>query len=561
MTTAEDLSPVRWSEYVRVRELHGILHSLANRPLSAGNQSAVRSAQKKIGALLAELAAESSADSLMQPEVLSVLMPVLGAAGGDMPMTAARSVVGSVGAALRGSFPVAPEPICHVARLDPASVRRLVVQMGPTIGLGDELLLARALAERAAATGVSVEVASERPGLWTWYEGARPVEDSGCVAALRRVAELPAAERARTAYLHIDFDAAPGEAVYIGPPGLAFAGHWSMQGARGRLLDPSDQITYSLRYPDGLPESRWLESRWMAGRVLPGGAGDRPVTAPGGAWRAARMPRRGRVVLQVLTSKPSLMLPAQLYAKIVARLAATTNAVTEVRLLSAPDQVGRDVVARAADAIRDGSPVQAVTVEAGTDLAHTFASVRDAEVFLGPDTFTAHVAALAGVPQVSMSLPEHAAWRSVAAPTVTVPLVGDQGTTARRVVQAASAMLSTSRTEALDHQAATWAERIARIDDAVCRYLHDEDPGGLQPLAEEIKPAHDTVTVLTRATPTDAAWLTDDLPAMPPPAAESAHYHRPADLANAMVRWYRGIAASNLSGLLLARKAVADVAS
>ncbi|WP_262401688.1 glycosyltransferase family 9 protein [Actinomadura sp. CNU-125] len=521
----------------------------------------MRSAQKKIGALLADLADEGSEDSLVRPEVLSVLMPVFGAAGADAPAAAARSLVSSIGAALRGSFPVPPEPICHVARLDPSSVRRLVVQVGPTIGLGDELLLARALAERAMATGVELEVASERPGLWTWYEGARPVDGTGCLAALHRVTELPGAERARTAYLHIDFDTTPGEAVYIGPPGLAFAGHWSMQCAGGRLLDPSDQVTYGLRYPDGLPESRWSESRWMAGRVLPGGAGDRAVDAPDGPWRAARMPRRGRVVLQVLTSKPSLMLPPRFYAEIVARLAATTDAVTEVRLLSAPDPAGRELVARTADAIRDGSPVQAVTVEADTDLAHTFASVRDAELFLGPDTFTTHVAAMAGVPQVSMALPEHSAWFSVAAPAVTVPFMGDQRPFAERVVQAASAMLSHARTEPLDRQAATWAERIARIDEAVRHYLHDEEPGALLPLAEETKLAHDLVTVLTRATPPDVAWLTDGLPVTPPPAAESAQYHRPTDLANALVRWYRDIATSNLSGLLLARKAAADAAS
>ncbi|WP_207943425.1 hypothetical protein [Actinomadura sp. KC345] len=521
----------------------------------------MRGARKKTDALLAELAAESSTDSLVQPEVLSVLMSVLGTASDDTPMTAARSVVSSIGAALRDSFPIPPEPICHVARLDPSSVRRLVVQVGPTIGLGDELLLSRALAERAAATGVELEVASERPGLWTWYEGARPVDGTGCVAALRHIAELPDVERARTAYLHIDFETTPGETVYIGPPRLAFAGHWAMQGATGRLLDPSDQITYGLRYPDGLPESRWLESRWLAGRVLPDGAGARPVDAPCGAWRAARTPRPGRMLLQVLTSKPSLMLPPEFYTTIVAQLAATTHAVTEVRLLNAPDQAGRDLVARTAKSIRDGSPVQAVTVEPDTDLAHTFASVRDAELFLGPDTFTTHVAALAGVPQVSMSLPEHSAWLSVAAPAVTVPFLGDRGLFTQRVVQAAAAMLSTSRTEPLDQRAATWAERIARIDEAVRHYLHDEDPGALLPLVEEIKLTHDTVTVLTRATPPDVAWLTGGLSATPPPAAGSAHYHRPADLANAMVRWYREIAASNLSGLLLARKAVADAAS
>src|SRR5690606_31459563 len=82
---------------------------------------------------------------------------------------------------------------------------QLVVSVGPTIGLGDEFILARSLLERAADVGAQIHVETRRFDLWNCLQG--PVMPLGPppFAGPRFINAMPPDVAARTGYIFADF--------------------------------------------------------------------------------------------------------------------------------------------------------------------------------------------------------------------------------------------------------------------------------------------------------------------------------------------------------------------
>lgn len=548
-----------WMEYNWVRETYGILYSLANRPLSFGNQIAVVKARKDIEAIMADMSLHEDCGVLLSPAATRVLTAVLGAIGEEAPMAVGWSLAGSVAAALELRFPYAPEPMSYMAALGPAEISSLVIQVGPAIGVGDELLVARALIERAASLGtVDLCVSSSRPQLWTWSPQVEPLQDRACLGALRYVEAMSAQERARAGYVYVDFIRAPCEAAYVGPQGLSYAGYWDMGKARGRIFDRADGLTYTIRYPDGLPTNRWLECRWAAGRLLPRGSEDRsPSPALCHIWPVDA----GHLCVQTLTSKPSLMLPPDFYVDVITRITESTGVPREVRFLSSPVQEGQGLIDRAAELLSHRLRDVPVVIEAGGDLAHVSSVIGKSGLLIGPDTFTTHFGVLHGRPQIVITLPQHEAWVNTASPTVTVYQSGDIAQLVEGVVSAGCAMLDQGDPgmAAVDDQALAWATSLSELNNLVRRFLHDGDPRVVKDASAQVEALHDVLVrlhILARLDQSVSAALAqviDSTKILSSLAFDPTPYGEEEDKARALTRWYHRIASSNLSGLLLTR--------
>lgn len=570
LADATGLGLAPWRENLLLRELEATMRTLAARVLSYGNTQALLEAREGIGALIETLSEDTSSEVLSR-RAIEALATLFRASDGHPPAAFARLAVNALEDALTvayGEMAGAGEPavVTHGAAALPGRIREVVVEVGPTIGLGDELLFAAALAERGeAAPGVSLRVSSRRPALWSWSDRAGPLPAPPPLGGIDHLVSLTPAERRRAAYLRLDFlDGPPGSPAYIGPTDVAYGGSWAMGRARGQIERPREDLRHVFRYPESLPECRWLEARWAAGRLMPPGAGGAGDAGGGGGAGMTAGTRVGvgdagggaapaRLVLQVLTAKPSLMFPPGFYVRTIEEMRGRYGAAIEVRLLPAPSTADAPIVATAAHALVAAFGTASVEVAEPMSLEEVIGTVRGADLVLGPDSFTTHVADLYRVPQVVIAHHEHRAWATPFRPRVDVHqsrsgvvALSDQAATA------GASLLAARRGPLTDEQsraAGEWRTRMGGVDGWVRGCLHGERTTDADGDAFSRAAA---VQVLLAGNPslrTEALRLGEHLP---PARLDPGRYDDREEAAHALVRWYHRLTTTKLSGVLLA---------
>ena len=533
-----------WGELALTREMYGILQSLDSRPFSKGHDGAVHQAKKQLKALGAEL---SRLPRGMLTESRATILRLFIDSLDDLPPeVVARTLVSSLHQVLAAGED-GDQPCTYAGPPPRVELDQVVVAVGPTIGLGDEFLIARALAERAGDLGgTKLLVSSNNLDLWKCLAatvGELPPPPFGGYTYLD---SLPADTRARTGYLYFDFLISdPSPEPYGGPAGIGYAGRWYMGNQQSEFVHPPAGMRYRYRYPDGLPACRWLESRWIASRVLPG---DTDRSDPG-AWPAPpAAPTGDRVVLQALTAKPELIFPPEFYRQVFATVATERPELT-VELIPSPTAGGQAIAGEIADAVASVLPPRRVLLPEPMTLHGVHQRLREASVLFGPDTFSAHLAADLGVPQVTVSVAPHRAWVTLGAPCLGVPAELPQRALAAACAARIVAVLAARRAGPELAGAATGLRRgLAAVDRLVKAYLHQ---GRVPDPAELVDRVVDTTVRYGRA----AAALAP-LPGFAPggPAArfDPGVYREPEDAARALVRWYHQVGLSDVVGLATA---------
>ncbi len=533
-----------WVELALCRDIYGILQTLATRPLSKGHDGAVLRARERLKQDAEELARNRR--EILGDSQLQLLRTFIHRIEHVPPEVVARTLIGPLGDLLGQSRNGHVEyPCSFVADLLEQNVSHLVVTVGPTIGLGDEILAARALIERGRSLGkVSLLVSTHHFGLWSCQPGPVTCLPPPPVGAFEFIESLPLTQRDCTAFLFIDFlstDLHPEP--YSGPPGIAYGGRWAMGNCQCDILEFKKLRRHRSRYPEGLPECRWLEARWMAGRVLRG--------APSGSEEPAgeSPPRSSKcLLLQPLTAKPGLTFPPEFYHEV---FVCVTEAVPELDLqvIPSPTRKGQALIEELLEALRPVVPSVQVTAPEATALADVVRRLSCADVLFGPDTFTGHLAALLGVPQVTISLPEHRAWRTVGSPALgvvagrTLDLLADA--CARRIVAflnlpewRADRVFASGRRE--------WQRRMRQVDSIVREYLHEGQFDPPPQLAEAVLCIR---SLYEQMAPTVHRMIGD---ASPPPACslDLSCFDHSEDMARALARWYHAVALSDVAGIL-----------
>jgi hypothetical protein len=541
-----------WAEGVLYRELHGILQSLVSRPFSRGHDGAVTRCKAELAAICVEL--EAVPRELVAETHFRMFRCLISQLDIVPPEVVARSLLGTVGELLsrpkndRGDF-----PRYFVAR-PPAEppVRRLVVSSGPVVGLGDELLVARALVERVRCIGeVELFASTRHSDLWACLDGAVGLLSPPPFGAFEFLESLPEGERARTAYLFFDFLASdPLASPYAGPTGLLYAGRWCMGLGRGEFLHSPTGICYEVSYPSGLPASRWLESRWAAGIVIPGSA-----AAPKPVLWQERLARRGprKILLQALTSKPSLTYPTSFYLDVLAPVVRECPDV-ELEFIPAPTVKGQAILADLARGLLPLFPPGACCLPEPMSIHEIFTRIADAVLLFGPDTFSAHLAAVSGTPQVTISMPEHRPWISVGSPCLAVRAERHSADVAASTTQRILAFLHLSRWRAparLLRAADDWRSGLRSVDSLLTSYLW----GGTLPCAAELAaPVRALQGLFLGHADELARWFAPNEPPLIPGflTFDPFVYSEQEDLARALTRWYHTLCISEFTGLLSA---------
>jgi hypothetical protein len=470
---------------------------------------------------------------------------------GDLPPeVVARTLLASLHEVLADPKGAHDEGACAYVGEPPETIEldQAVVAVGATIGLGDEFLVARALHERAADLGgVKVWVSSHNPDLWRCLSettGILPPPPFGGYAFLD---SLSPEMRARTVYLYFDFlvsDPSPGP--YGGPCGAGYAGRWYMGTREGQFIHASSGTQYRVRYPEGLPLCRWLESRWMASRVLLG----TPVDSQADAWTPRAPGQVGsRVLLQALTAKPELTFAPDFYRDVFALVLRDVPDLS-VEMIPSPTATGQAVIKGIASAVRSILPHGRVHLPEPMSVFEVYQRLREAVVLFGPDTFSAHLAAAQGVPQVTISAAQHRPWVSLGSPCLSVSAALPQREVARVSAARLVAFLRLQSHPTLCELSAGLRARLRAVDQLTKVYLHS----GCSPRTEEVV---ERVAEIHALYAQAAKILASIAPLQPFEAFAAADfdptvYRHPEDIARALARWYHHVGLSDVIGLTIA---------
>jgi hypothetical protein len=535
---------------VLTRELYGILQSLNSRPFSKGHDGAVDQAKRQLRVLGAQLA--DVPRSLLTDSHVALVRLFIDSLADLPPEVVARTLAASFHEVLRGAEDPVVEPPCSFVATVPETIEieQIVVGVGSTIGLGDEFLLARALHERARELGrVKLSVSSHNIDLWTCQSDGVGRLAPPPFGAYAFIESLATETRARTAYLYFDFLVSdPSQEPYAGPSGVPYAGRWYMGAGEGEFVHVSAGMRYHVRYPDGLPQCRWLESQWAASRALPG----RPLADDEEAWPGPSGERRGhRVVVQALTAKPGLTFPPAFYSDVFGQVLRKAPDL-QLEIIPSPTTKGQAVAREIAAAIDSVQVPVRVTLPEPMSLYDVYGRLRKAAILFGPDTFSAHLAAQQGLAQVTISLPEHRPWVTLGSPCLRVladlPQREIVAMSASRIVALLEVQLGSLQLNPLAKPLRT---HLRAIDRMVKRYLQRGSLPRQEEVAERVAGVRTTyahaVEILNRS-----AQLLPPRPLGEFPSFDPSVYRDPEDMTRALARWYQQVGLSDVVGLVAA---------
>jgi hypothetical protein len=534
-----------YSELLIARELYGHLLTLGMRPFSEGNDLAFTEAQQQIALLLAGL--RDTPRTIFTDARLQLVETMLR----QCDVIPIKEIAQTVVRPIRELFDVRWTDAGYVHLRDYAMwpalpLDRVIVSVGPTIGIGDEILMAHALLDRAARCGVAIEVESWRPSAWTALSARVRLLGAPPGATPLRLAELSDAERRRTMVLRGDFlPSDPSAVPWYLPHGLGGTARWTFGNANAIIVDAVNRTICHVDYPSGMPASRTLETRWVAARLLPS-VSARTDAAPS-PIEVRRRPTNGAgptLLMQVLTSKPSLMLPPEFYAECLEYLRVALGFVPRIRLLLGPTPATQVICEAIAAAIRarvQGAEVALVGPFGFEDIGR---ELDAATALFGPDTFTGHLAAMRGVPQIMLQLAEHRPWVNPSTPTFAIA-VGDNRRLAARHAADRLRFCVLAAGEQLSDAQRSWARQwcdslhpVREYVDGACEAPPPEHPRALAPYIQRVSQLRRT-------------WERGTLDDEPVPAHPSTldldRYPSPIDAWRALADWYVHTASSDVS--------------
>ncbi len=538
-------------ERLLTRELYGHLVVLATRPLSSGNRVTQEGSRRSVDEILAQL--ERHAQQVLSMRSLGVLREMVATSGATAPIrVTAGAVLRALSLELRRSCDNGSiaRTLHHSDESRPLQpLKRLLVSIGPTIGVGDELIMANALVDRAARCGVELELETRRPALWSLRSTTAKIAGRPPLALLKRLRATD--DSSQTGYVFADFlNSDPCENMTFVPVTAGRVMRWVMGDSSLQILT-GERTLHSLRVPNGMPGAKAMECEWVAARVLP--ATD---YAPPKA-RETRRPVRSRehesvILLQVLTSKPALMLPGKWWAACIQRARQLAGPRMRIDVVSGATTQERELTAQAAAELADALGSDSVRHLEVRSLAGVAQAVAEADVVLGPDTFTAHLAHSANVPQVTIGLREHDGWRRPA--TRSFYLDFDHDTTSLTAAAGArlALILHATRTQEkrgeFADQGRAWRRNLSRLHQDLIRFVQESelDDANLR----EILPSLDRIAangcdILAR-TLTSARGLGGSLPRSP----RREDYPVELDFAIALQSWLHEVGTSDLSAVL-----------
>jgi hypothetical protein len=538
-------------EYLLLRRLYGQLLVLAERPMSEGNEIAWHDAQDSVSHILSHLTALKSD---LGTTIAGILSPVAGSREEVMARMCAKSVVGSLGGALaRSCTHGAAVPRFFRKRFEHSSaLDRVYVAVGPTIGIGDELLAARGLTGCAAELGIEIAVETDRPTLWADLAPNLRIVGEPPLAIGPCLQELQDAELLHTGLIYLDFlNSDPAESPWMPEQELAFSARWVMGNASARIAKPSPAGLYYFKVPEEMAVSRQLECDCVAGLLLGTSITDSNHSLPPIKPVARRNPT---LVLQALTSKPRLMFPSAFYADCLSRVRQLLGGPFAVRVLCGATANERRITEGIGQRI--GSILGRSHVEALPRL--DFAQVRDklasASVLFGPDTFTGHLAAAIGTPQVTFVLPEHSAWCTAAVPAFYLATAGSTAAMSEEIAHRLALLLgdfdqSLGSGSELSHAAAVWHSSMFRLRTAIRRHFRNE-PEDWSEVNDTLADAQYVFRHCARMLPrvlSRGRCLSSEVM----DGTDLSDYAEPHDRVRALICWYQYAGTSDFSGLLL----------
>ena len=542
-------------ELLLLRELYGHLLTLATRPLSAGNYVTHESSRKSASAIVENLL--SSGVGLMGRKPLSLVRNMLGAVGPQVPVQAiAGAVVQAVGQLLRDAHGESlSNCIQQYSEPDrPMPLSQLFVSIGPTIGVGDEFILAVALGERASQYGVELHVETSRPDLWELLDQSVDLVGAPPTALLNRLSSLRQPECC--GYLYADFlDSDPCPLPTLVPHGLARVARWIMGDGRVQMVSGGMDVS-NLRVPYGMPSVKSLECDWVAARIIPDRKRDAGFVASASLGATPVLRRRSgkvcEVLLSVLTSKQALMLGDEFWARSLQRARILAGASIHVSVLSGVTASERELTRSVSEAIGRVLGVEAVTHLDRLSLLGVARRVASADCVVGPDTFTAHLAHHFATPQVAVGLAEHGGWKRAASRSFYVTLGPGMNGVVRAIGSRLAIVMNAERvaesSSDLARDARTWADSLHSLETEIRAYVQ----GG--PMrADRVDDAMASVERVLRTAPACVREVLSEYDAHRGAGAQSprrSDYRTESDFSSALQGWYHEIGTSDLSALL-----------
>lgn len=396
-------------------EFHGSLHlyghllSLSTRPMSEGNDIAIKDAVDEIQSCANHICKQGN--NLIPVPIIEIIRNMLEMSDMIPVRNLAQVVTGSVSKILLGldsecsAWPVAP-PHGYAPQKD---LERIVVSVGPTIGLGDELILAKALIEKAGSNNVAIHVETRRFALWNYHKidvehlGPPPSSIFHCLD------KLSPASLQKTGYLYVDFlSSDPADIPNFKFESLAFTGRWIFGNATAKIAQFKSKTVYVFKYPNQMPGSRALQCDWISGSILD----TDEITNFNNTVKREKTarPRRKKILLQMLTSKPELILSPSFYQTCFSDVKKIIHDDFTVEIISGPTESTRKINQAVCDALAKVTTTGHVRLSGIRSLDRVVNAVKEADLLVGPDTFTAHIAAHLNTPQITFFLPQHHSW-------------------------------------------------------------------------------------------------------------------------------------------------------
>ncbi len=542
------------SEYHASLHLYGHLLSLSTRPLSIGNDIAVHDAVKEIESCMYCIRREGNC--LVPASLLEIIKCTLDMAHSIPVRNLAQVVIGSLNKVLTSvnsdsnSWPV----MINSGYVNAQGIERIVVSVGPTIGLGDELILAKALIEKVSHCNIPIHVETRRFALWNYHKyqvhfvGTPP---SGLLAYL---AKLDSESLYKTGYIYLDFltsDPTPVPRFML--DSLAFSGRWVFGNATVQITDPRIKTIHTFEYPREMPLSRTMQCDWVAGRIL---SEAKQSAIDDISTAEVKTPHSGKkcILLQVLTSKPELILPPEFYQTCFSEINMSLRDEFYVKVIAGPTDSARKINQSICDALTEVIQGERVELCRTESLDRVVTMVAEADLLVGPDTFTAHLAAHFNIPQITFFLPHHHAWVNSASRSFFLPYRGNTSADLPRAIARRIAFTLELNKKQPDitllQFAREWIQTFEQLHNCICMYLFDNQYNPIKIIEEQICRIEPIVELANQII--GQTLKNDNLGINCPPKLDRACFQE--DLVEKNMRkiahWYHNAGSSDLSGIL-----------
>lgn len=473
------------------RELFGFLLTLATRPFSDGNDIALLENKRVTNTLVSKL--EKSPRRLLSDRHLRLIRSILNLADTIPIQSVAGTITGALSDLLSGlSADYLGLSVQYNEKLPSIKeINRIVISIGPTIGVGDEILIAKALVERIQADDIAVYVETRRFGIWEWQHKRFTFIGEPPLSCIEYIDSLSSDSRRKTGYIYADFlKSDPTQAPFVVPKDIAFSGRWIFGNASGVAVYPDKKAAYEFKYPDTMPLNRNIECSWIVSKFI-------PCMDTNGFCSEYTPPvrtyvRDKSVLVQVLTSKPRLILPGSFYKKCFEEVLRLTTKDMRIKVLAGPTDQSKKITSSIYKSLLEIMPSSRLMFLEISNLAGIIDELDNASLLFGPDTFTGHSAAIKGLPQVTIHLPEHWPWLNSLTPSFYIPLQQDMDKVAEIAAKRIAFILEKFPFKGdvineISETASEWRVLFRQINTFIKKYIYGSNTLDLREVNDLIK--------------------------------------------------------------------------